>query len=462
MFAGGGRHVLERKKRRWKDVCKKYVLSGEEGGVMNLYQQYMYSYPHKTAYRSLEGVFLKDYVPYLWDQENSLYMHIPFCESKCGYCNLFSVVGQEEKVIDRYLDAMVRQTEQWGTLLAGDRAGENVRFSELVLGGGTPLYLTITQLQRVFNLAKEMGFSGKSIVVETSPRQTTVEKLQFLKEQGVTRLSMGVQSMQQKELDTLHRKHSVEEVERAMEQIKKVGFPCVNLDVIYGIPGQTMESLKDTLDRVLSYEVEELFLYPLYIKKDTWLYQEGKMQNEQIEQFYRFAREYLQRHGYTPRSMRRFTRKATEGKAKSCGYENTLSIGCGGRSYLGPLHFCTPYQVRQQECRMQLETYMETEDFSKITHGYLLTKEEEKRRFAIKNLLFYYGIDREEYKSLFDSELLVDFPMIEGWIEQGYVTTEGKRIFLTEEGMVRSDSLGPMFISEKVRQRMEEFWTKRA
>ena len=63
---------------------------------------------------------------------------------------------------------------------------------------------------------------------------------------------------------------------------------------------------------------------------------------------------------------------------------------------------------------------------------------------------------------MFDSELLVDFPMIEGWIEQGYVTTEGKRIFLTEEGMVRSDSLGPMFISEKVRQRMEEFWTKRA
>lgn len=427
---------------------------------MNLYQQYMYSYPHKTAYRQLENVDIKDYIPYMYNQDNTLYFHIPFCESKCGYCNLFSIVGQGTDVVDRYIDAMERQVEQLVKLFVNEN-GPKVNFSELVLGGGTPLYLTIPQLQRIFDMAERLGFSGDSIIVETSPRQTTVEKLQFLKECGVTRLSMGIQSMQQKELDTLHRRHSVVEVEKSVKLIKETDFEVVNLDIIYGIPGQTMESLKKTLDVVLSYDVEELFIYPLYIKKDTWLYEEKKTQNEQAEAFYRFARRYLQEHGYTALSMRRFTKGAVKTKAVSCGYENTLSVGCGGRSYLGPLHFCTPYQVRQKECIIQLEKYMETKDFSIINHGYLLTKEEEKRRFAIKNLLFYYGLNTNEYKLMFGSEFLSDFPMAEEWLQKGYVRNDGQRFCLTEEGMVRSDYLGPMFISDEVRQRMEGFWSNK-
>lgn len=158
---------------------------------MNLYQQYMYSYPHKTAYRQLENVDIKDYIPYMYNQDNTLYFHIPFCESKCGYCNLFSIVGQETDVVDRYIDAMERQVEQLVKLFVNEN-GPKVNFSELVLGGGTPLYLTIPQLQRIFDMAKRLGFSGDSIIVETSPRQTTMEKLQFLKECGVTRLSMGI------------------------------------------------------------------------------------------------------------------------------------------------------------------------------------------------------------------------------------------------------------------------------
>ena len=107
---------------------------------------------------------------------------------------------------------------------------------------------------------------------------------------------MGVQSMCQEELDSLHRRHSVVDVEQAIEAIKRVGFPCVNLDIIYGIPGQTIQSLKNTSDCILSYDVEEVFVYPLYIKRDTWLCQNKVVQNAKTEELYRFAQEYLQRH----------------------------------------------------------------------------------------------------------------------------------------------------------------------
>ena len=103
-----------------------------------------------------------------------------------------------------------------------------------------------------------------------------------------------------------------------------------------------------------------------------WLYEEKKTQNEQAEEFYRFARRYLQEHGYTALSMRRFTKGAVKTKAVSCGYENTLSVGCGGRSYLGPLHFCTPYQVRQRAYRENFILWCST-DYSvwrSMIHAY--------------------------------------------------------------------------------------------
>lgn len=430
---------------------------------MNIYEQYMYSYPHKTAYRDLKGIYLEDYLCCLLGQENSLYFHIPFCESKCGYCNLFSVVGQEDKVVERYLDTMKRQAEQLQKSLTDTLPGEKAEFMELVLGGGTPLYLSEKQIERVFSFAKGLGFAGESVVVETSPRQTTLEKLCCLKEQGVTRLSMGVQSMEQSELDTLHRRHSVTEVERAMENIKSVGFSCVNLDIIYGIPEQTEKSLRNTLDKVLSYNVDELFVYPLYIKKDTWAYRQNIVQNPNAEKLYRFARQYLQEHGYTAFSMRRFVKDAAAKMedARSCGFENTLSVGCGGRSYLGNLHFCTPYYVLQSDCRKQLNRYMETLDFSVIPHGYLLSKEEQKRRYSVKNLFFYYGLDMTEYMEQFQTEFPEDFPMVQKWKEQGYVAEEQGRMRLTEEGFILSDYLGPAFISGEVREKMQSFWTKK-
>lgn len=422
---------------------------------MNPYLQYMYSYPHKTAYGPLRGVRLEQYADRLSGSENSLYFHIPFCESKCGYCNLFSVTGQSEEVMEQYVGAMERQAGQWSASFPQD-----VEFMDLTLGGGTPLLLPERQLERVFRIAREcMGFepAGRHIVVETSPGQTTEEKLQLLKEQHVTRVSMGVQSFHGDELEAIRRSHSVEQVERALECIQKVGFPCVNLDLIYGIPGQTASSLWQSLERALAYEPEELFVYPLYIKKDTYLYNKGVRRPSRTYEMYVQLRAYLRERGYRPYSMRRFVKETVadiSGGVSSCGFGNTVSIGCGARSYIGNLHFCTPYSVRQSQCRELLWKYISEEDYREIRHGYILTDDEQKRRFIIKNILFGGGLSLAEYETAFSGEAEKEFPILLEWVRQDYARKQEGRIVLTEQGFCLSDYLGPMLISDEVREKM--------
>ena len=237
--------------------------------IKNPYVQYMYSYPHKTAYRPLSGVNLEDYGDRFAGEDHSLYVHIPFCESKCGYCNLFSVTGLGQEEMKRYLDAAERQIGRYARIL--DRAG--AVFSDLTVGGGTPLLLEEKLLERVFDMSeKYMKFTERPVrIIETAPNQTSGEKMALLKERGVTRVSMGIQSFQEQELYALGRKHGGAQARKALDLVKSFGFPCVNVDFIYGIPGQTADSLLESLREAVSFEPHEIFLYPLYVKHGAGL-----------------------------------------------------------------------------------------------------------------------------------------------------------------------------------------------
>lgn len=415
----------------------------------------MYSYPHKTAYRTLENVDIQDYLPRLQEEENSLYFHIPFCQAKCGYCNLFSVTGKGTDYVDAYLDTMERQVKQYSL--------KPYTFSDVTIGGGTPLYLNEIQLERLFLMIESvMGTIEYPIVIETSPNQTTEEKLVIAKEWGTKRISLGIQSFWEEELKQLYRIHSPNQARKAIKAIQYQNFSCLNLDFIYGIPGQTKESLKETLKEGISYNPEELFVYPLYIKNGTLLKDKQVKTTQNIRSLYDVVCDYLTHKGYVQYSMRRFIRKdyVPLAPAEKCGFGNTLSIGCGGRSYLGNLHFCTPYYVRQKDCKAQLDRYLITRNFNEITHGFFLDKEEEKRRFVIKNLLFISGLDKETYRQKFGEDVEKDFTHLSNWKEKGYVKEEKYKYILTSEGMALSDYLGPQLISPLVRGRMQEWESK--
>lgn len=423
---------------------------------MRRYVQYMYSYPHKTAYRPLEGVSLEDRAGLLAERENEWYIHLPFCESKCGYCNLFSVAGADPALIEAYLDRVEIQASQYREMF--ERQEKMPVFSSLTVGGGTPLFLSPAQLQRMFSIVKRTApmTEKPEIIVETAPNQTTEEKLALLRENGVTRVSIGVQSFLDSELLTMGRRHRAAQAEKALELMKQAGFDCVNLDLIYGVPGQTKESFLFSVAKAVSFEPQELFLYPLYVRKGVSM-AEGIADEEQAYSLYCEAVSFLKARGYRRDSMRRFVRSDRPPVFRECGYGNTLSLGCGGRSYLGNLHACAPFAVRPGQCRKRIQEFLDTEDYLAVPYGIVLSEDEEKRRYSAKHLLFGPGISLDAYRSRFGTEPEADFPFLRQWKEQGLVSEQELFLRLTEEGIGWSDALGPEFISSEVRRKMEEF-----
>ncbi|EYA96260.1 radical SAM superfamily protein [Bacteroides fragilis str. S38L5] len=414
------------------------------------YVSYMYSYPHKTAYRTLTPqVSLSPYLERLEGREASLYFHIPFCAHKCGYCNLFSQQCCDAERISLYLHTMRRQAEQLSV------AAQGLKFTSFAVGGGTPLILDEGQLEELFCLAELFGVHPSRVFtsVETSPEYTQKSVLRQLRARGVERLSMGVQSFNETELKKLKRRPGLGTVVGALENIVEAGFPQFNLDLIYGIEGQTVESFMRSLNTALTYRPNELFIYPLYVRPGTRI--DVRSTDDIGYAIYKSARELLVGQGFVQTSMRRFVRRETTETEFSCGDEVMLSCGAGGRSYLGNLHYATPYAVRQQAIADEIDHYIRTTDFMTAANGFLLSTEEMQIRFIIKNLMYYRGVDLVEYEKRFGEK--PDRNLFREFTDRGWIEETGRIVRLTEEGMAYSDYIGQAFISPVVRKLMSEY-----
>lgn len=414
------------------------------------YVSYMYSYPHKTAYRTLTPpVSLSPYLERLEGREASLYFHVPFCAHKCGYCNLFSQQCCDAERISLYLHTMRRQAEQLSV------AAQGLKFTSFAVGGGTPLILDEGQLEELFCLAELFGVHPSRVFtsVETSPEYTQKSVLGQLRARGVERLSMGVQSFNETELKKLKRRPGLGTVVGALENIVEAGFPQFNLDLIYGIEGQTVESFMRSLNTALTYRPNELFIYPLYVRPGTRI--DVRSTDDIGYAIYKSARELLVGQGFVQTSMRRFVRRETTETEFSCGDEVMLSCGAGGRSYLGNLHYATPYAVRQQAIADEIDHYIRTTDFMTAANGFLLSTEEMQIRFIIKNLMYHRGVDLAEYEKRFGEK--PDRNLFREFTDRGWIEETGRIVRLTEEGMAYSDYIGQAFISPVVRKLMSEY-----
>lgn len=196
-----------------------------------------------------------------------LYIHIPFCARKCPYCDFNTYAGLES-LHDTTVDALCIEMERWGPRLAGRTV------STVFVGGGTPTVLTAAQLERIFGAVHRCFTvdAGAEITCEANPGTVDQAKFGVLRSLGVNRLSMGVQSFQPAELHFLGRIHSVEDVGQAFATARKAGFDNINLDFIFGLPGQTEASWCDTLERALALAPEHLSLYSLIVEPNTPLF----------------------------------------------------------------------------------------------------------------------------------------------------------------------------------------------
>ena len=242
-----------------------------------------------------------------------LYIHIPFCARKCPYCDFNTYAGLES-LHDATVDALCIEMERWGPRLAGRTV------STVFVGGGTPTVLTAAQLERIFGAVHRCFTvdAGAEITCEANPGTVDQAKFGVLRSLGVNRLSMGVQSFQPAELHFLGRIHSVEDVGQAFATARKAGFDNINLDFIFGLPGQTEASWCDTLERALALAPEHLSLYSLIVEPNTPLFhwvENGSVpepDEDQAALHYERAMERLAAGGYIQYEVSNWARRTGE------------------------------------------------------------------------------------------------------------------------------------------------------
>lgn len=421
-----------------------------------LHHAYTYSYPHKTAYRPLSPRPLEE----VWADEARgslyLYFHVPFCESRCGYCNLFSHARVSEQRLERYLDTLARQVDAVCSALTP------LRFACVGFGGGTPTCLSPAQLERLFELAElRLGASLAELPVslETSPATASAEHLALICQRGVDRLSIGVQSFQEQELTTLGRRQPADLSRAVLDRVRQLTFPILNIDLIYGVPGQTVESWLATIEEALTWRPEELYLYPLYVRPLTELSRRARQSDELSLACYHAGLELLMARGYQQLSMRLFRHDMARpfaGPVYSCQEDGMVGLGCGARSYTRALHYSDEWAVGSSGVHQILDRWIAStrEDLGLVRHGFQLDTDDRRRRYLLKSLLRVEGIDLQRYQELHGGALLDHLPELGQLQELGYAVLREGRLTLTARGLERSDTIGPWLYSRRVREAM--------
>ncbi len=414
------------------------------------YQQYLYGYPHKTAYRPFESPIPLEQV---WAGEDTsslfLYVHVPFCEMRCGFCNLFTAAGPTVDVVTRYLDTLEREVKAVKSALGP--AG----FARAAVGGGTPSFLEPAELNRVFDLMASVGarLGSMPMSVELSPETTTVEKVRVLRERGADRASMGVQSFLEAEVAAVKRPQQRADVERALDLLRGAGFATLNLDFIYGIEGQTVPSFLESLQLSQRWKPEEIYLYPLYVRPLTYLGKAAHAWDDLRLSLYRAGRDWLKANGYRQVSMRMFRRVDSPlGSAVPyrCQEDGTVGVGVGARSYTRGVHYSSEFAVASRAVRGIIDSYSArpASSFELAHHGFRLSDAEQLRRRTILSLLSDDGVGSSRLPEL--AEL----------VELGLAREDAGTLRLTDAGLERSDVIGPWLHSAAVDAAMHE-WENR-
>jgi putative oxygen-independent coproporphyrinogen III oxidase len=260
----------------------------------------------------------------------ALYIHIPFCTNKCHYCDFTSYVLKGQPV-DQYLDAlemeMQRTVEQWPP----------VEIDTVFVGGGTPTVLTPPQMERFlkavrtyFPLAPNVEFT-----MEANPGTTDIDKLTAMKAGGVNRISFGVQSFDNGLLERIGRIHNVDDVYRSIENARAVGFSNLSIDLMFGLPGQTVELLRDSVSRAMELGLPHYSIYSLKVEENTLfhkLYERNELplppEEEEFNMFI-LLMDMLKENGYAHYEISNFAKPGYESRHNSTYWRNEPYYGLG-------------------------------------------------------------------------------------------------------------------------------------
>ena len=259
-----------------------------------------------------------------------VYVHIPFCSSRCVYCGFYSTTGLELR--DRYVDAVCREIKM-------RPSAEPV--STIYLGGGTPSQLSPTHLKRILDTIYIYNKveTDAEITMEANPDDVTSEFVAMLQKLPINRISMGTQTFDDERLKFLHRRHTASQVPAAVSALRQAGFKNISIDLIYGFPNQTLDEWKADIDEALRLDVEHISTYCLMYEEGTALYrllEQGKVQeiDEELErQMYYTLIERLESAGYEHYEISNFARPGYRSRHNSSYWKGVPYIGVGAAAH---------------------------------------------------------------------------------------------------------------------------------
>ncbi|EMF0504727.1 oxygen-independent coproporphyrinogen III oxidase [Enterococcus hirae] len=380
------------------------------------------------------------------EQKVSAYIHIPFCEHICYYCD-FNKVFLEGQPVDEYVEMLLKEME---ITLKQHPVKE---LETLYVGGGTPTSLTAVQLDRLLAGAREiLPFKeGKEFTVEANPGDLTKEKLQVMKNYGVNRLSMGVQTFDNRLLKKIGRKHTAEDVYQTMRFLEEENFTNVSIDLIYALPGQTLEGYRETLNQALALDLPHYSLYSLILENKTmfmnWVRQ-GRLELPDQETETRMFEETIQamkkkgRHQY---EISNFGLEGHESKHNLMYWNNDhyFGFGAGASGYLGNKRYRNkgPIQHYLRPLRAGELPVLETE---------VLLRENQIEEEMFLGLRKKIGISKQHFYERYQQTIESLYSKVLTDLEkEGLLVNESDRIYLTPKGTFLGNEVFERFLLEK-------------
>ena len=365
-----------------------------------------------------------------------IYIHIPFCKSKCDYCDFYSLAGQEEEM-DRYQKALLTHLRSFGPKLKGWVV------DTIYFGGGTPSYYGDKRLREILSLIQRLCTISRQaeITVECNPDSIDPRSMARLRRAGVNRISLGMQSADGQQLRCLHRVHSPRQVIQAVSDIRQAKIENLSLDLIYGLPGQTMAGWEDTLEKALDLAPEHLSCYGLKVEPDTPLarqVEEGLALPDEDQQadFYLRTVDLLRQHGYRQYEISNFAKPGRESRhnLKYWLGREYVGFGPGAHSYFQGHRYAYP---------RDLEGYIQaiSAGCAQVEQVQPVPPPEQAKEYLLLRMRTARGIEEWEYRRKFGLNFEPIARRLEFFEDHRWAEQTDHRWHFTPQGYLLSNSL---------------------
>lgn len=400
------------------------------------------------------------------NKENSkklgVYIHIPFCLKKCDYCGFLSFENSDEDLHKAYVEAVIREIEYYGGLCAGDaESNTEYRIDTVFIGGGTPSFISERLIQRLIESLR-VNFSidaDAEISIESNPKTFSTEKLRSYIDTGINRLSMGAQALDDRGLKNLGRIHSSDDVFRAFETARRVGFSNINIDLMFGFHKHSMAAWVHTLKSVMELNPEHISFYSLQVEDDTEMYRkfiENKItlpDDDEDRELYHYAVEKFKDVGYIHYEISNCAMSGFECKhnMKYWNLDEYLGFGLGAHSYFSNRRFSNTQDLKKYLFELSEKgayTYSEAPRFLESEHinsefdnisEYLITGLRKTKGISLKDFKNRFGIELEEaYKDNIES--------LKHFQKEGFLILDEDSLYLTDKGLDVSNSILVEFV----------------